>query len=184
MDDPDQFLILLLDNLEVFRATGLTNGGTMEDVTLIAEKYDTDKITIYQIHENFIADEEDIALKDPIDVVYGIKKYLDKNYSEKSFNKLPILDKLKLISKISTITFVIRDLKETRGGEYIELVYLLYNGLMPNQIYMLKLEPLDLSEMAWEILDNYNINMRTYKSENVLCSEATRIVNNHIQRLS
>lgn len=184
MDHPDQFLILLLDNLEVFTASGVNENGSMENMILLAERYDANRVSMYRIHEDFIADEEDIILGSATDVVGGINEYLGKNYTETSFHKVTILEELKFISGRASLTFLIREFELTRGGEYIELVYLLANNLNPSQIIVMKKELLDLSEMAWEVLDSYNVNMRTYKDNNSLCSEVTRIMNNHILRLS
>lgn len=90
--------------------------------------------------------------------------------------KLPILEKLKHLSFSASLLFLVRHRGLTRGGEYIELVYLLGESRMdPSKVYFLKKEGIDLSEMVKEILNRFRINFRSYRNENELCSEAISI---------
>ncbi len=76
---------------------------------------------------------------------------------------------------------MVRDQELTRGGEYIELGVLLSMGLDPSKVYFFKKEGIDLSEMTWELLDQYKINMRPYKDPEFLSREAVRITRNTLR---
>jgi hypothetical protein len=112
-----------------------------------------------------------------------VRAILQKEFVVNDFFRPPILTELEHISKMTTLTFVIRDRELTRGGEYIELAYLLDNGFLdPQRTYFVKKEGFNLSSMAWEILDFHNIQFRSYIKELDLQKEVIRIFSHYLER--
>jgi hypothetical protein len=176
----DNIFIFILDNIEIYIADIIDNYNVKRKFTLIIEKYDNNRLSIICTDFITIFDISDLKFIDNIE--RSIQKYLNTNYLESSFSKLSILDELKVLSKSSSLTFVIRNQELTKGGEYIELVYLLANGfLQPENIYLLKKEGFTLSSMAWELLDYYKIHYRSYTKEIDLHRETKRIFQNYIR---
>jgi hypothetical protein len=78
---------------------------------------------------------------------------------------------------------LVRHKEETRGGEYIELAFLLGTGtLNSSKVFFLKKEGFDMSEMGWELLDFYGVNFRSYKDEDYLCNEMVRLIRYSIRK--
>jgi hypothetical protein len=161
-------LILLLNNIEIY-AVEIINNKTHEIIkpVLIVEKFDnTKRASLYFIDQNKITEIEDINLES-ISLEDNLMNYLQRKYQVQQLAKLPILSKLDYISTASTSIFLIRHEELTRGGEYIELVHLLHR-LSKDKLSFIKREGFDISTMAWEILESYNIRYRTYITENSL----------------
>jgi len=89
---------------------------------------------------------------------------------------MPVLEKLQIVHDISLCTFILRHIEETRGGEYIELAYLLTTRKRGEKIWFFKKEGIHLSVMVKELLDAWGVNFRTYKTVEDLIEEAVRIV--------
>ena len=180
MYHPDRFLFLVLDSLEVFIADVVSFSGT-EKITMITEKYDDFKFTLYNVHESTIIDVEDLTISANLSIQDEIRLYLQKKYQESTFFKPTILDALRFIGSASSLVVILRDAEQTRGGEYIELVYLLLNNFPPHQVFVPKKEGLELSEMAWEILDYYGVNFRPYKDVESMVSRVTTVLKNIVK---
>ena len=176
----DNVLVFLLRDIDIY-LIDYTEDDKDKKVTLIAEKY-VDKTTILTLNEQNILNSEDVPLSSsPLD--QQIAWYTTARYSNAKINKLPILEKLKQLARGVSLTFLIREEELTRGGEYIEIAYLLGTGtLQPSTIYFMKREGFDLSEMGWEILAYYGVNFRPYKDEKSLCNETTRLIKYFISK--
>ncbi|MCP8316663.1 MAG: hypothetical protein H3Z52_10580 [archaeon] len=98
------------------------------------------------------------------------------NYDIERFLEQPVLRKLQIIYDASLCTFLLRHKEETRGGEYIELAYLVITSKKSEKVWFLKKEGILISTMVKELLDEWKINMRTYSNVEELIEEATRIV--------
>ena len=153
-------LTLLLEDVELYIAN--TN-------QIIIEKYD-EKATFILISGFEIISIEDYSIKSEEDINNIIKKL-----GFKSFIKVPILEKLKMLAYATSLIFVIRHLELTRGGEYIELTFLLGKGLNPRKVYMLINKNIEISTMLKELIDNTKINLRTYKDKTELLDTIRRI---------
>ena len=174
MTQNDNILVFLLRDIDIY-LVDYTEESKAKKVTLIAEKY-ADKTTILTLNEENILNSEDAAA-DSSSVDQQVANYATTKYSEAKINKLPILEKLRQLAGGVSLTLLIREEELTRGGEYIELAFLLGSAtLQPSKVFFLKREGFDLSEMGWEILAYYGVNFRPYKDEQSLCKETTRLI--------
>ncbi len=91
--------------------------------------------------------------------------------------RLPVLEELGALAHFpNLLTFVVRHRELTRCGEYIELVFLLDQGVEPRRVVFLWNVSVPISTMLRELLDRYNFNLRTYEDERELLEEAHRLV--------
>jgi hypothetical protein len=181
MNEADPVLILMLDTVDIY-SIEISESGNTRKITVIAEKYDN-KVAIFTLNAAMISDAIDINLKSTSDIDKLVKDYFRKKYEVISFTKLAILPKLKVLASAASMVFLVRDREETRGGEYIELVFMLGSSLASGAYtYLLKKEGIALSEMAWEILAEYGVSYRSYDRMNDLFVEITRLTRNHIRK--
>jgi hypothetical protein len=80
----------------------------------------------------------------------------------------------------SKAMFLLRDKEETRGGEYLELMHVLFRG-QAGKLWFLKREGITLSAMLMEYLDKYGVKMRTYNTENDLKQAVIRTLQYRLQ---
>ena len=59
-----------------------------------------------------------------------------KKIPREHFFKPTILDALRFIGSASSLVVILRNAEQTRGGEYIQLVYLLLNNFPPHQVFI------------------------------------------------
>jgi len=91
--------------------------------------------------------------------------------------RLPVLEELSALAHFpDLLTMVVRHRELTRCGEYIELVFLLTQGVEPRRVVFLWNVNVPISTMLRELLDRYNFNLRTYKDERELLEETHRLV--------
>ncbi len=181
MHESDPALIFMLDAVDLY-SIEISESGNTQKITVIAEKYDN-KVAIFTLNASIVNDAVDINLKSTSDIDKLIKDYFKKKYKVTSFTKLAILPKLKTLAGAASMVFLVRNREETRGGEYIELVYMLGSRIVSGaHTFLFKREGFALSEMAWEILTEYGVSYRSYDSENELFAEITRLTKNHISK--
>ncbi|HTP54854.1 MAG TPA: hypothetical protein VML94_07880 [Thermoplasmata archaeon] len=90
--------------------------------------------------------------------------------------KLPIFEKVAELANIMSAAFLVRHIELTRGGEYIELAFLIGSDRSSAaHIWFFKHEGVELSQMAWEILDKFGVQVRPYRREPDLYVEAIRV---------
>jgi len=172
---PEQVSALLLDETELYRFD--LDG---RELTIFIEKYEGG-LTLSVLDAQQTIDTEDFSGKNDEKIDEIIIQYLADHYQTKSYVKFTLLEKLRELSQFSSLVFLIRDQELTRGGEYIELGFLLSlptARLEPSKVQFFKREGMDLSEMAWEILDLYKINKHPYKDQEFLLRETVRITRN------
>ncbi len=126
-----------------------------------------------------IFEQDSINVKDVID--FDAKNEEDivkilKKLGYKSFIRIPVLEKLQVLATISSLVFVIRHKELTRGGEYIELAFLLGKGLDPRIVYILVNSEVKISVMLKELIDFTKINFRVYEDEDDLIETIIRII--------
>lgn len=90
--------------------------------------------------------------------------------------KIPILDKLKTLSAYACLILLIRERELTRGGEYIELAFLLETGTPPQKIKFIWNQKTPISTMVKELLAKYGFTIHTYKDQKTLQQEIHRII--------
>ncbi|HEY7573508.1 MAG TPA: hypothetical protein VH796_19275 [Nitrososphaeraceae archaeon] len=176
----DNIIIFIIDNIEIYTVNIKDENQEDSKLILIAEQYDH-KLTVFTTDGQQIFNAEDLQITKDIDET--VSQYIKEKYNITTFFKHPILEKLGLLAEATSLFFLVRHRDLTRGGEYIELAYLLSSKIIqPSNLYFLKRECFNLSSMALEILDQYDVVLRSYKNEKSLNREAVRIVKYFIQR--
>ncbi|MGI0101239.1 MAG: hypothetical protein ACREA7_01430 [Nitrosotalea sp.] len=180
MNQDDTILIFVLENLEIY-SFAISGQSDTEKITVVAEKYDQDKrLSIFIMKEDSIMDAYDLPLAGK-KIDDAVVKSISERYNIASFCKLEILEKLTQLAVASSVVFLLRDRELTRGGEYIELVYLLGGDkLSPSKIYFLKNERIPLSEMIVDFLSKYGIKQVPYDDINKLILDVTGIIEKHL----
>ncbi|MGH2611813.1 MAG: hypothetical protein ACRDFB_02045 [Rhabdochlamydiaceae bacterium] len=180
MNQDDTILIFVLENLEIY-SFAISGQSDTEKITVVAEKYDQDKrLSIFIMKEDSIMDAYDLPLAGK-KIDDAVVKSISERYNIASFCKLEILEKLTQLAVASSVVFLLRDRELTRGGEYIELVYLLGSDkLSPSKIYFLKNERIPLSEMIVDFLSKYGIKQVPYDDINKLILDVTGIIEKHL----
>ncbi len=114
----ENIFTLLLENVEIYKT---------DNDWICVEKFD-EKATfiIFEQDSINVKDVIDFDAKNEEDIVKILKKL-----GYKSFIRIPVLEKHQVLATISSLVFVIRHKELTRGGEYIELAFLLGKGLRP-----------------------------------------------------
>jgi hypothetical protein len=107
--------------------------------------------------------------------------FIRSKYPGSTFSKLPIIEKLRQLADASTLTLLIRHKELTRGGEYIELAFLLGSKSQPPKTVFLSKTNVEISEMVWELLDYHGVNFRQYKNEHYLATESIRLIRHFIR---
>ncbi|MBA3751149.1 MAG: hypothetical protein H0X03_09735 [Nitrosopumilus sp.] len=172
--------IFLLDNTEIYSATVIDKQNERKTLYLIVERYaDNKRLTIFIMDGDNVISIDDISIVSNVDKT--LKQFLDNKYLESFFSKASILETLKILGRFSALTFLIRNQELTRGGEYVELVYLLIGSINSANLYFIKKEGFNLSTMASEILEYFNVNFRSYTNEDELHRTVIRIFQNHIR---
>lgn len=180
MNQDDTILIFVLENLEIYSFAISTQSDT-EKITVVAETYDQNKrLSIFIMKEDGIMDAYDLPLAGK-KIDDAVVKSISGRYNIESFCKLEILEKLTQLAVASSVVFLLRDRELTRGGEYIELVYLLGGDkLRPSKIYFLKNDRIPLSEMIVDFLSKYGIKQVPYNDINKLILDVTVIIEKHL----
>jgi len=170
MSEPWVSLVLLVDDVELYKVDTSLEGVS---ASIIVEKFDTDA-TLFLVRNGELEEAFDVPLgSSQLDAI--VADYA-KSRLDGTILKLPILEKVSELATVMAAAFVIRHQELTRGGEYIELAYLIGSDRASSaKIWFFKREGVDLSQMAWEILDKYGIQMRPYQHESQLLEEAIRV---------
>ena len=162
----DEIYTLILERLELYQT---------DKVDVLAEKWSDEKVTLMMFDRKpSLVDVTDVEISEGLNNT--VENFLKENYQVTTIHRIPILEKLSMLARVCWLIFVIRHLELTRGGELVELTYLApsCNG----KIFLLKREGVLLSTMVKEILDAFDVNLRTYNDENELMEEVERIILN------
>jgi hypothetical protein len=176
----DTVLIFLLDKLEIYSITLKDQNQTERDLIIICENYGS-KITFLTLESNAILDADDMVMPDNITEEQATINFIRSKYPGSTFSKLPIIEKLSQLADASTLTLLIRHKELTRGGEYIELAFLLGSKSQPPKTVFLSKTNVEISEMVWELLDYHGVNFRQYKNEHNLATESIRLIRHFIR---
>jgi len=157
----------LLDELEIY--------STKEYFALV-ERWTEERISVHTFHrDGTLKESYDLEITKEKIIDEAIKGLLRKELDVKEVTKLPVLEKLELIMKISKEILVIRDREETRGGEIAELIYCIMSGLS-EKVCFFKKEGFMLSSMLMEFLDKQRVVIRTYRNHNDLVDSVLRFL--------
>ncbi len=152
---------LLLENVEIYETdTGWVCVETINDKKMFI-LFKGDSIEVKDVVE---VDDE----KDDFEIL--------KQLGYKSFVRIPVLEKLRILATISSLVLIVRHRELTRGGEYIELVFLLGRGLNPRIVYLFVKSDVKISTMLKELIDFTEINFRIYESDDELIESIRRIL--------
>jgi len=152
---------LLLENVEIYETdTGWVCVETINDKKMFI-LFKGDSIEVKDVVE---VDDE----KDDFEIL--------KQLGYKSFVRIPVLEKLRILATISSLVLIVRHKELTRGGEYIELVFLLGRGLNPRIVYLFVKSDVKISTMLKELIDFTEINFRIYESDDELIESIRRIL--------
>ncbi len=164
----DYIITLLLENVELFMA---------DDRHVILVERFNDMATAMIFEEYSLIDVVDFKVNAEADVEAKLRSL---NYQV--LTKFSILDKLELLAQSSFLTFVIRHKELTRGGEYIELSFLLGRGLSPDKVYLFINQEIEISTMLKELIEATRIRLRTYNDESDLVETIRRVIYYEIKR--
>ena len=156
----------LLENLEVYMS---------DRFEVLAEIEDGQQITLYLFEGSSLRDVVDLPLKaeeKPDDIIYS---YLRQNFDVSTVNKKSVTAKFDLLMGLAVEIFLIRHKEETRGGEYVELMHVLFTD-QAEKMWFFKNNSITISSMLMEYLDKFRIKMRDYTNFDDLKTGILRII--------
>jgi len=145
-----------------------------EQLQVIAELTHNGKATLFIFrHHQELEDVFDVDLKGDLDdTVYH---FLKKKYGVTLKTKESVFQKFDFMMRAAKTLLLIRDREETRGGEYVELMYAISKG-HANKVWFLRRDGVRLSSMLMEYLDKAKVNMRPYIDYSDLKGEIVRLL--------
>jgi hypothetical protein len=157
----------VLSNLELYDT---------ENFQVLTETNEEKKImSIYLISDYGFQEAYDLPLPSEDKRDEYVRNFLKKKYGLLSAAKEPTAYKLDNLIRAAEVIFLIRHKEETRGGEYVELMYALNKGYA-GKIWFFKNEGIILSSMLMEYMDMYKVTMRTYFKLEDLKSGVLRVL--------
>jgi len=141
---------ILLDYVEIYFA---------DTIQVLAELLDANRVTLFVFQENILSDVYDMNLTGSLDET--IYSFLKEKYGVPKINKQPVFNKFDFLIQLAKAVLLIRDKEETRGGEYIELMHVLFQRYS-GKVWFFKRNGIRLSAMLMEYLDKFKVNMRSY----------------------
>lgn len=107
----------------------------------------------------------------------------------KQFRKVSELEKVVILNEWADVIYLVKHLENTRGGELVELTYLLYRKNIKSNHDPLKYEffyksEIEISTMVKEIVSNNRITPVVYRDYDDLQQRVFEITGRHISRLN
>jgi hypothetical protein len=167
-----KLIVAVLSNLEIFDT---------DKFQVLAEiDYTMKQMSLFLIDKDgFLQEAHDMPIDNSQKVSETINDFLMKKYNV-AYTRIQLpAAKLDNLMKVAGKIFLIREKTETRGGEYIELMYALHHGYSAKIVFCKK-DSIKLSGMLMEYMDIYNVNLRTYKNIRELNRNIGRIVEYHV----
>lgn len=155
---------LLLDNTEIYLA---------ENIQILTELFDKAMATLFIFKNGMLSDVQDVNLKHSLDET--VFDFLKEKYGIQRISKEPIFNKFNTMIRLAKVIFLVRDKEETRGGEYVELMHVLFER-HSQKVWFLKRNGIRLSAMLMEYLDKFKVNLRSYSDKQDLLSEIARLL--------
>lgn len=164
--DAEDVYVFILGNMRLYDASS----GPEDNYQLLAELVEQE-VVLFVITRGSITDVSEIPLEGTMS--QSVRKWMESKYSISRFSELPILKRLETVYSIAHCTLIVREREETRGGEYIELGYLL--GKMGDRhMHFLGKSGVPVSTMVKELLIAASITDSIYKDEAELSAESVR----------
>jgi hypothetical protein len=170
---------ILLENLDVYVSTKQD-----ESIIVLFDRED-DMLQCTIIKENKIEETIDIPAE-------NFENYLGSGTGVIAYNhlrKITELEKINTLSTWSDLIIVIKHLENTRGGELVELTYLLFqkytfSNMDPFKYIFLHQKDMFISTMVNELLALHKVNKIQYKDEADLLQIAISEIQSNITRLN
>jgi len=163
-------LVLLVDDVDLYKVDA---PGTTDTYSIISERSEGG-LSAYVSKNGKLIEAHDARLLAGTSDDY-IAEFAGTRFGG-SVLKLPIFEKVAELASIMAAAFLVRHIELTRGGEYIELAFLIGSDKSSAaRIWFFKHEGVELSQMAWEILDKFGVQVRPYRRETDLYLEAVRV---------
>lgn len=172
--------ILLLENMDVFISPDpkvhdyslfFEKGEKSMVVTIIKEKTKPVEIISYNSEEEFQ------------------KSLGSANINFNQFRKVSELEKVLILSDWADLIYLVKEVELTRGGEWVELTYLLHSHAGKSNVDPLKFElfykkDLKISTMIKEIVANNKITPQVFDTYEKLRKLSIETTEKHISRLN
>jgi hypothetical protein len=134
---PEHIVPLLLEDVELYRCW------RPPETEIIVERFDS-RATVMLLEHGVLTDVWDIDAETLEDIDLELRRM---GYE---CVRLPVMVKLQLLANVSFLVFLLRHMELTRGGEYIELAFLLGKRLDPCKVYFLLRQGIEVSTMVDE----------------------------------
>lgn len=153
----EPLLVYLLEDLLSYDAYDETG-----DITLMVEQFEQEQATIYIFRESRLLDVCDLVYSD---LERDIEEIMMVNYSIHLGFRKGVLPTVGFVSAISRGVFLVRDRELTRGGELVELCYLVFGRISNLNLLFLRREGIAVSSMVEEVLSTYDVPFANFRDE-------------------
>lgn len=153
----EPLMVYLLEDVTSFSASDETG-----ELELLVEFYEEKHATVYIFKEESLLEVCDL---DYADIESDLGNLMLNAYNIQVGQRKALLSSVAFVSAISRGVVVLREMEVTRGGELVELCYLVFGKLSNLKLLFLKREGIALSGMVEEILNAYELPVGVYSSE-------------------
>jgi hypothetical protein len=168
---------ILLENLDVHISS------RQRDILLF--EYNEDEIVCTILEDYKIVETLSVPpneFKEKLGIDAGLIAYNE-------FRKLSEMEKVKLLAEWSDLVLLVKHREDTRGGELVEMTYLLFNKNTFNNSDPLKYiffhrKDICISTMVKELITLFGTKVIPYKNESNLCEEVNSEIKKNITRLN
>lgn len=162
----------ILENLEMF---------TTDSYHMLVENISSEGLAIFVFENDQLLEEYHEKVKGNLDET--VCRLMKREYNVSQIRRQPIIFKLDTLMLVARLIFLIRDKEETRGGEYLELMYAIGSG-HSGKIWFFNKDGIILSEMLSEFLDGFKIHKRSFSNSSDLIKSVKRIIDYDIHPLT
>lgn len=134
---------------------------------ILTETEEDKRLTLYLFEDNLIYDIYDLPFSKGQDQKQLVYKFLSERFGVSVVKRQPLAQKFEWLMTLSKRIFLIREEELTRGGEYVELMHILFTG-KGEKLWLFSKKSVELSSMLMEYLDLFQVKMRSYSDINNL----------------
>ncbi|MFB3889577.1 MAG: hypothetical protein ACE14S_08805 [Candidatus Bathyarchaeia archaeon] len=142
---------------------------------VLTETEEGKQVSLFIIKDGYFEEAYDLPLVAGQNEDEVVREFLVKKYGVSGVTKQPPAVKLDTLMRAAEKIFLIREKTETRGGEYVELMYVLEKGFA-TKVWFFKREAVKISTMLMEFMDMFEVLMRPYFSLSDLNLSIVRIL--------
>lgn len=169
----DPLLVYLIEDVTCFDAHDKTG-----EMTLIVETYEPGHATVFIFSGATLIEACDT---DYTELNEDLKRFMRSNYDIEIYRQRSLLSGMSFVGSISTGVLVIRDQELTRGGELVELSYLLFERVGIRHLMLFKRSGITLSSMVEEMLSIYGIQVVVFETADGLYESARKSVDSWLK---